>query len=211
MSTGFDRRKYWERKILSWESSRYGGAAWLKPGSWTLRRRLSAAAEMLKKVLPHQGALLDLGCGSGLLAERLRGVYSTYHGIDFAANAIEEARARRSYPGVTFEQCDVSQCLLPAADVTVFLGLVDWLEPEELPALFARISSPKILFSFTEAGGGMGPYGLYRAYYDARFGGGVYRARSYSWPEVRGWVGAGKAELLAGSCLDPGRLVLVER
>lgn len=212
----FDRRGYWEKKILAWETSRYSGNHWLHPSSWTLRGRMSAATLLARSVLPKGGRVLELGCGSGLLAERLQGSYGSYVGIDLAENAIQEARVRVKAPGVLFERGDVCEMIFPEADLTVFLGLVDWLEPEELRALFGKIRSPHVLFSFTEQAGPLGslnPYGLYRSYYDSRFGRGVYRAKSYSREEAESWLSGKKLkriETAPALFFDPGRLVLAE-
>jgi SAM-dependent methyltransferase len=219
LNSNYDRKQYWERKILSWEYSRYGGSAWLRPGSWTLRRRMRVSARLAKGVLSGcaggKGSVLELGCGSGLLAEKLRGELTTYLGIDLADSAIKEARERVRDPRVSFEQGDVLRRELPRAELTVFLGLLDWLEPSEIEAFFARLRSTYLLFSYTEeaTGRSLNPYSLYRSYYDSRFGGGVYKARSYRWSQVESWLKplrVKKIELQPSSFLDPGRLVLVE-
>lgn len=214
---GFDRRKYWEGKILPWEQARYGGIALLRPGSWTLRLRMSTAVRVAKESLPPKGRLLELGCGSGLFAERTAGAWAHYHGVDLAEAAVREARVRVRDPGASFVQADVLQATLPESDLAVFLGLLDWLEPAEAKALLARIPARKLLFSFTEEtarSGALSPYGLYRSWYDARFGAGVYRARSYSWAAIQDWLsalGPHRARLLPARRFDPGRLVLVDQ
>jgi SAM-dependent methyltransferase len=212
MAAAFDRKVYWERKILPWEKARYGDLAWFRPTSWTLRRRMEMSARAAERVLPAGGRLLELGCGSGLLAQRLRGRFSTYHGIDLAEAAITEARARVPGPGVSFHRGDVLEAPLPPSDLAVFLGLLDWLEPREIEALFRRIPARFLLFSFTEKSR-FNPYSCYRAYYDSRFGGGVYRARSFRRGRVEGWlrdVGVKRVEFLPATFFDPGRLVLAE-
>jgi len=54
------------------------------------------------------GALLDIGCGEGLLQEQLRTTgYSEYRGIDFSANAIRTARPRED-DRTTFRQANAA-------------------------------------------------------------------------------------------------------
>ncbi len=213
----FDRKQYWERKILPWERARYGGLAWARPGSWTLRRRMRQAVRIAKEALPPGGSVLELGCGSGLFARQLTGTFGTYHGIDLAEAAVLEARALAGGPRAEFVQGDVLEACLPASDLAVFLGLLDWLEPGEASRLIARIPARRLLFSFTEesaSASGLSPYGLYRAWYDTRFGAGIYRARAWRATVVREWLqalGPHKATFFPSNFLDPGRLVLVER
>ena len=212
----FDRKKYWEKKILPWESSRYGGSALLRPGSWTLRRRMRMAVRVASAALPRGGTLLELGCGSGLFASRMAGAFGAYHGIDLAEVAVREARARAP-AGAVFMQGDVLEAPLPEADLAVFLGLLDWLEPAEAQLLLARVPAGRLLFSFTDDGAQASPvslYGLYRAWYDQRFGAGMYKARAYSWEKIRSWLaplGEHTATLYPAPFFDPGRLVLVEK
>jgi 2-polyprenyl-3-methyl-5-hydroxy-6-metoxy-1,4-benzoquinol methylase len=71
-----------------------------REGSWDYLRadeempRYAVIATCLRTHCPG-GALLDAGCGEGILCDHLwPGSYSQYLGIDFSAAAIERARAR---------------------------------------------------------------------------------------------------------------------
>lgn len=178
---------------------------------------MRSAEQIIRGVLRPGGSLLELGCGSGLLARRLAGCFGRYHGIDIAEAAISHARNMPGLGHATFEQGDVLEAKLPVSDVAVFLGLIDWLEPAEARSLLARIPARYLVFSFTAKGAGaspLSPYGIYRTWYDRQFGGGVYRARSFGWTEVREWLEPLRprhAELVGTTWLDPGRMVLVER
>ncbi len=201
----FDRRQYWENKILPWERARYLGIP--SPASLTLRRRLRISEALVRELLPAAGTILELGCGSGLLAERLRGHFSRYVGMDFAENAVKEARGR-NLPNAEFQHGDVASLELPSADLVIFLGLVDWLNDEELSRLFQALRGRRLLFSYTEPPSVFSPYHWYRAVYDRLKGAGVYRARCFREEEVRGWVGA-PARFLPRRFGDPGRMVVV--
>jgi hypothetical protein len=130
---------------------------------------------------------------------------------------VERARARDVGATAHFLQGDALNAPLPGADLTIFLGLVDWLDEAEVASLFRRLHSRFLLFSFTEAAGPLAsfnPYRLYRAGYDAHFGGGVYRARSYRRGELDQWLaplGKCEVEFQPTVIFDPGRLVLVDR
>ncbi len=215
MSEIRSRKQYWERKILGWERSRYEGSSWLKPASWTLRRRMDLAVRVAREVLPRGGRLVELGCGTGFFAERMRGFFGSYSGFDIAEAAVAEARRRLEGTGSSVTCGDVSAVEIPPADLVVMLGLVDWLEPGEVEHLFRRIRSRFVLFSYTEEPTSFrwNPYSVYRSIYDARFGHGVYRARSYPPEVVRGWVegfATIRREIGPSHFLDPGRLVLIE-
>ena len=55
--------------------------------------------------LNKSGTILDIGCGEGILQERLRSLnYSRYVGVDISAKAI-----RRASPGTTTEHPSLGQ------------------------------------------------------------------------------------------------------
>lgn len=77
-------------------------------------------------------ALLDLGCGTGLMAEALRAVTRVAHGVDLAPKMIQQARARGLYEqlfegelvAMLADQTRGLPCydLITAADVLVYIG-----------------------------------------------------------------------------------------
>ena len=73
-----------------WEQQ-YGSGHWDFLRSLGERARFSVLAGYLHELKP-QGALLDVGCGEGLLYERLLSQPSVYLGLDISAAAIEKAR-----------------------------------------------------------------------------------------------------------------------
>ncbi len=142
-----DPKAFWDAKILGWEASRYGGAAapdvvegLAGRASSSLRFRLDCAARLLG---PHLAGrrVVELGCGSGLLAERLLALgAASYHGFDISAAAIAKARDRAAASplgaAMRFDVAAVAE-LPPQGDAVVMsLGLVDWLDAAELDHLF---------------------------------------------------------------------------
>lgn len=139
-----DPKTFWDAKILGWEDSRYQASAaaptWLEriagSVSTSLRFRQETALALLAPHVPGR-RLVELGCGSGRLAERLMALgAAAYHGIDVSPVAIarahervaDSAQARR----IRFEVGGVAE--LPAqGDALVFsLGLFDWLSDAEI-------------------------------------------------------------------------------
>lgn len=51
---------------------------------------------------PRKLSVLDVGCGTGLVAQILHGKFSDLHGVDSSLGMIEQAR-RRELPGVIFQ------------------------------------------------------------------------------------------------------------
>ena len=92
---------------------------------------------------------VDLGCGTGLMGERLRSGVSFLEGIDLSAQMLKRAEAKGVYDRL--EKADLQIASLPpnadlviAADVFMYVGAVD--------AAFARIRSalaPGALFAFS--------------------------------------------------------------
>ncbi len=144
-----DPRRFWEEKILRWEADRYGpgspGASWLerlaRRASGSLRARQAVAKDLLSRHVAGR-RVVELGCGSGLLAEPLIEAGATrYLGIDIARNAVEGARARaQASPHasrIRFETADVTALPPLSADLVFSLGLFDWLSLAQIEAVFA--------------------------------------------------------------------------
>ena len=111
------------------------------------------APEVLVRGLGERqfGSALDLGCGTGLVGEQLRGRARRVVGVDLSHGMVERARARGAYAQVAqadllefLRAADESFDLVVAADVFIYLG--------ELDALFAqvqRVLAPGGVFCFT--------------------------------------------------------------
>ena len=74
---------------------------------------------------------IDLGCGTGLMGERLRPLVSLMEGYDISAAMLRKAEARRVYDRLakadlqTIELAAASPDLVAAADVFMYLGALD--------------------------------------------------------------------------------------
>lgn len=214
-------REYWNQRILGWEAKRYGISRMLDPLSWPLRLRLSRAKSLLHSFLQDGDRLLELGCGSGGLAQAL--VLATagklpffYKGVDISDRAISSASARNLGARFEFVAGDATSnaALSEGFHVTVFLGLVDWLNDEQLKLLFASLRSEVLLFSFSELRNSAFalPYALYRARTDRKLKG--YGARTYTKEEICLLVeraGYSIRSLEPTDPLSPSRLVYARR
>jgi predicted TPR repeat methyltransferase len=108
---------------------------------------------------PHPRRALDLGCGTGLVADALRGRFEALHGVDLSPRMVEKAQARKLYAAVEAgelvaflaQRSPGSADLVVAADV---FGYVGDLAP--VFAQVARVLAPDGLFAFTVEGGGPG-------------------------------------------------------
>ena len=102
---------------------------------------------------------LDLGCGTGLVADALRGRFESMHGVDLSPRMVEMALARRLYEAVEAGEltaflgarADASADLVVAADVFVYVG--------DLAPVFgqcARVLAPGGRLAFSVEGGAPG-------------------------------------------------------
>ena len=151
-----ERKAFWDAKILAWEASRYdlGASPNFVEGvagrvSSSVRYRMDAAVRLLA---PHLAGcrVVELGCGSGLLAEKLLALgAASYQGYDISSVAIARAKQRAAQSprgdAMLFDVAALTD--LPSQDnaLVVSLGLIEWLTPAELDYLFA-ISSKGSLF-----------------------------------------------------------------
>jgi SAM-dependent methyltransferase len=73
------------------------------------------------RYLGNRGVVLDVGCGEGLLALRLKGGYYEYVGVDLSSQAVERARRRLGASDTRFLQMDAANGPPPGRfDIIVF-------------------------------------------------------------------------------------------
>ena len=157
-------RTFWNNKILNWEAGRYGEREGVRKSilerladrsSSSLQRRQQLAVDLIARHVKGR-CITEIGCGSGLLAERLISAGAeSYVGVDISDVAIEAAHERISGSAmagrITFAAAPVDAMpdLHPDAIVVSF-GLLDWLNDGELASLFARQGGRDFLHSFSE-------------------------------------------------------------
>jgi SAM-dependent methyltransferase len=160
-SPAFDRAAFWDAKILDWEASRYGFGASLNlvegvagQISSSVRFRRDAAIGLLT---PHLAGrrIVEFGCGSGLLAEKLLALGAeSYHGYDISGVAIAHAKQRATQSprgeAMRFDVAALADIPLRDNAVTISLGLAEWLKPVELDRLFALSRRGLFLHGFSE-------------------------------------------------------------
>lgn len=155
-------RDYWDKKILDWERSAYeestsGQSLVEKVASrfrGSLRERMNIALGLVQPHINGQ-TVLDLGCGSGTFCFRLiqNGAAQTI-GFDFSRQAISIATERAKTLGVEdrceFAVSDIREAKLPTVDLTTGLGLLDYLDRDELVQFLGKVHSKFFLFTFSE-------------------------------------------------------------
>lgn len=207
---------FWENKIINWEKSRYSNWLILYPLSWTIRLRMRKATAVIKAFPMAKYSVVELGCGSGYLAERIADHVANYVGIDIAHVAIESAKIRIKKNNISFRAQDVADVDLLECDLIVFLGLTDWLESPELKKLFLKFKAQNLLFTYTESRvvSRLNPYRYYRLLIDRKSQIDSYKARSYSEHEIRKLLddcGYSFNLINKASLLDPGAMVLAKK
>lgn len=116
--------------------------------AYSSRQRRHNASKWLEKFCHANWKVVELGCGSGLLAAKISSAH--YIGIDPSRSAITRARRRLAGQNAEFFEADPRQVEIPEADLVIFLGLLEKMSLPDLAHLLGRIKSKRILFSFTE-------------------------------------------------------------
>lgn len=102
-----------------------------------------AAVDALEQLLPSRDSvILDMGCGTGLVGELLRGLgYRHLDGLDLSPEMLEKAKARRVYR--TLGEADLAACLAldPVYDAVICVGVFSHQrnQPFDLVKLFAGL------------------------------------------------------------------------
>jgi len=134
-----DQQRFWnEWNAVHREGAKYDAIA-VDPES---RRRAEVVLEWLRRLGLKSPRILEVGCGSGWLSERLA-AFGTVTAVDLADEVIARARAR--LPHIAFHAGDFTQLELPDAsfDVVVCLETLSAL-PHQAPfvAHLARVTRP---------------------------------------------------------------------
>jgi SAM-dependent methyltransferase len=152
-------REYWDNWILQWDRRAYDKIATgiverVAAHFSQVDMRLTRAVDLLKPYIKTR-AILDLGCGTGRLAFALVKLgASRVYGVDFSERAIgrarESAHALNLTNKVIFVCDNVVDCKYPEVDVTVGLGLFDYLDEYEINKILSRLTSQSYLFTYLE-------------------------------------------------------------
>jgi SAM-dependent methyltransferase len=179
-----DPKQFWEAKLLDWEQGRYSRGtragileAIANLSSRSLRFRIAITPQLLQPYLAGRH-VVELGCGSGLLAGTLvKYGAASYLGIDIAEIAIGRARNRYGEHDrrIRFEVGGIADISPVAADLVVSLGLFDWLTDQEIAAVFGKAAGVDFLHAIAERRPGI-QQSLHRAYVQCAYG---YRTGNY--------------------------------
>lgn len=154
-------KNYWNNKIIEWEDSMKEGSnvSFIERLASYFRNPVKLRAEMCMNILKqfvNNKTVLELGCGSGSFAFKLYDLGKTKHitGVDISSNAIKRAQRicmdKNIMNAFTFLEGDVISTTLPETDITIGLGLLDYLTLEEITLLFNNMRSKYFLFTFSE-------------------------------------------------------------
>jgi len=191
-----DPVEFWNQKILQWERDRYqreaSGRSALEALAFRfsgLPQRMANAQRILAQNIVDKN-VAEIGCGSGLMAEQIIEMGArSYQGFDIASAAVEEARSRvndaKLGDKIQFDAMDVSSITKPDADVVFSLGLLDWLQPEQIDSVFQISSGAEFLHSFSERRVSIWRY-LHSAYVYAAYAHstGPYKPQYHSYEEI---------------------------
>jgi SAM-dependent methyltransferase len=193
-----DPKQFWEARLATWELGRYGQPdrplgvlEWIaNRSSMSLRHRIAITPELLKPFLANR-RVVELGCGSGLLAARfIEYGAADYLGVDIAETAIRAARATYGDrdPRIRFKVGAVADLPEISADLVVSLGLFDWLTDAEIADVFRKSGSADFLHAIAERRPGIQQL-LHRSYVRLAYGRDSYRPRYFTCQHVRSLAG----------------------
>lgn len=118
--------------------------------NYSFHIRRERVVELLHPILKQGMQVLDVGCGTGVMAPFVLSREAHYQGVDLSANMIAEARKQRFDTGTVagsaaFTVADVEQMPLPDAhyDVLMALGLLEYFaNPQRVVDEISRVVKP---------------------------------------------------------------------
>jgi SAM-dependent methyltransferase len=150
-----------------------------------------AIVRMLRQAGIRRGLVVELGCGGGVVAERLTRARYDVLGLDISPAMIR--RARRRAPLATFRVASLADAAIPACAAVVAVGEVVTYVPGGLPVLRRFLA---------RAHAALPPGGLLLFDFITSHRGRIYPAKTIS---GRGW------RLVARADVDRARRILTRR
>ena len=145
------KKEFWNQKIASWEKNKYKKRYFDVNSS--VKFRLETASNLLNQISTGK-SVLELGCGSGLLWERIRlSNMKYYKGIDFSKTAISAFSKKiqnSKYQKTVSLSCEDCIENSYSTDIIVSLGLLDWISIEKMKKLAKNYKNSWFLHSFSE-------------------------------------------------------------
>jgi len=156
-----DKKKFWEKKIIQWENGRYGVEKQKNNVIENLSDNLSSsliyrqkfALDLLNNVKDKNLTILELGCGSGLIVNKIFNLgFKNYIGVDISENAISRAREMNKSFGhkAKFFSSNTNFLADEKINVVFSLGLFDWLIDDEIRDIFNFYPESMHLHSISE-------------------------------------------------------------
>lgn len=133
-----DRFHHWRRR-RRW-NRQYSSGRWDSLESEKEAARYQQIIRFIEQLGPKDPTVLDIGCGDGVLTQRMKPVsYNTFLGVDYAAASIEKAR-KRQLPNAEFQVADALH-FEPARvfDVIVFNEAFYYIEDSHKKTVLERM------------------------------------------------------------------------
>lgn len=160
-----NQESYWENKIIGWEKTIYNDKIFIKTSllekvaarfRGILKKRLDVTEKLVAPYIKNK-IVIDLGCGSGILIQRLLqyepkkiiGVDIAKSAIKLAEKNIKEAKEERKAKFICVDVRGNAK-ILKDGDIIIGVGFIDYFNDKELLALFKNLKGKKILLSFPE-------------------------------------------------------------
>lgn len=101
--------------------------------------------ECVEQEVSSSDEVVELGCGTGILAKKIADKVFSYRGFDISKIAAEKAKAK----GINAAQLDATVDEIPKGDVLIALEFLEHFKDEELAEMLPRIkeAASKALFA----------------------------------------------------------------